>query len=411
MDSQQLQGLLAKDKLYDAMALLGHAFLSSRRLLQEEESKYRADPSAHAAEYQAALGLLLDEPPLVFSNRLPLDKPLVLLQSLDEALTQRYGATRSPPPQVEVEGRQYLIVHRPLPRTQHAAYAGKAGSLQAWLRHHWLIPAQPTIDQNLAVRISSAADALRRTAADLLQRGEVRLFVAQLADGVTPRWNTDGDWLAQGLSDTERRWQTVLQVLKEASRTPSPADVLVFPELALCPVLSGRLQTWLDDNPGHPFMLVLAGSFHQNIDGKIYNQAELLDASGHVILRHRKFTAYGDKQRAENVQLGDTIPVLATPLGLLATPICLDFCDERLGTLWQSLGIEWLLTPSFGGKATINAHKRRAQELQRAHASVTALANQHPDGLAQDAGFVCHDDNLKIFAGVPVVVALRGLGD
>ncbi|MGH9890528.1 MAG: hypothetical protein ACREA0_00795, partial [bacterium] len=121
----------------------------------------------------------------------------------------------------------------------------------------------------------------------------------------------------------------------------------------------------------------------------------------HTLIEHRKLKRYrtrgenGVPERKEGIVTGDRIELLDTPVGLVAMPICLDFCDVRhpFTDLWQSLGVEWLLVPAFGSEKSVNAHSRRAKELQLAHGTVCALANQpcsKPDGAE---GFICHPGN------------------
>jgi hypothetical protein len=84
--------------------------------------------------------------------------------------------------------------------------------------------------------------------------------------------------------------------------------------------------------------------------------------------------------------------LLDTPIGLVAIPICRDFCDEgeTFNRLWDELGIEWILVPAFGEKTSISAHERRAKAVLRAQGTVSAVANQHPKGTDADQGFICH---------------------
>ena len=179
--------------------------------------------------------------------------------------------------------------------------------------------------------------------------------------------------------------------LKQASQ--NKADIIVFPELTICPELKDRVSQWLDDNPDHPFMLILPGTFHVTLKGKVFNSGEMFDRFGRPVLSHYKLTTSGPKEKPEKISTGRRIELLDTPIGLIAMPICLDFCDERspFNGLWDEISAEWLLVPAYGGKTSITAHLRKAETLQRSHSAVSVVANQDPQGRDKHHGFVCHD--------------------
>jgi len=140
-------------------------------------------------------------------------------------------------------------------------------------------------------------------------------------------------------------------------------------------------------------MLILPGTFHETINGKIFNFGEVFDRFGRPVLSHYKLTTFGPTERPEKISTGRRIELLDTPIGLIAMPICLDFCEEGspFNRLWDEIGTEWLLVPAYGNKTSITAHLRKAKTLQRSYSAISVVANQDPEGRDKNHGFVCHD--------------------
>ncbi|WP_133510392.1 hypothetical protein [Candidatus Thiosymbion oneisti] len=91
--------------------------------------------------------------------------------------------------------------------------------------------------------------------------GGVKVFVASFTDSVKPEWSERGVLVATKLTSNDDRWNSVKEALAKAAR--EKARIVVFPELTLPHTLRMRLCRWLaDEHPDHPFLLVLAGSFH-----------------------------------------------------------------------------------------------------------------------------------------------------
>ncbi len=192
----------------------------------------------------------------------------------------------------------------------------------------------------------------------------------------------------------EKRWLSVLKTFRYAQE--AAADVIVLPELAICPEIRLRISDWLNEHQ-HPFWMTLPGSFHQELDGAIFNYAELFSRSGKTMLSHHKLTKAGDADQPEGIITGRKIDLLITPIGLLGIPICLDFCQERppFSQFWEQICPDWLLVPAFGDERSVDAHARRAATLQRIHGTVCTVANQHPKGIDEAHGFVCHSGQPK----------------
>lgn len=165
------------------------------------------------------------------------------------------------------------------------------------------------------------------------------------------------------------------------------------------------IAEWLDDQQ-HNLSLILPGTFHERHDKHRYNHGSLFNKYGKTILEHRKLKKFGDHNEYESIDTGDKIELLDTPIGLVAIPICLDFCEEAdpLKSLWETIGPEWFLVPAMGKKSSISAHVKRAESLHRLCGAVSVLANQDPDGTIAGESFICangrHD---KVKENNPVI--------
>lgn len=101
----------------------------------------------------------------------------------------------------------------------------------------------------------------------------------------------------------------------------------------------------------------------------------MLDGAGNAVLEHHKLVSYGTlADFMEDIQLGDCITVLITPIGTVAIAICKDFCDDHVGAIWHQIQPEWLLVPAYGAGAT--AHEAAAARIGRMLGTVTVLAHQ-----------------------------------
>ncbi|MFP2906498.1 hypothetical protein ACLESD_15820 [Pyxidicoccus sp. 3LFB2] len=355
-------------------------------LLQQAENEV---PLGAGLEQQVAraVDLLLDE-------QQPLPEamnPLVKLRGLDRFLLLAARGSPSPSTWLEADGRLYLLYRRSgsarKPRIQ-----GQMGHLRTWMEHHWVFPKKVEgydIELVQPNRLLTQGFGLLRERRELL-----KVAACHFEDGVKPLWRPDlkpERLQASDLTDPKRRWDSVLMELERA--VVEKVHVLVLPELTIPPVLRERIQEWLLLNHGrHSLLLVLAGSFHEPDPTQpcgACNRTQLLDGKGRVVLDHRKLVKYGRTGAFEYINPGRTIQLLTLPVGLVATPICLDFCQANhpIRTLWKVLGPDWLLVPAMGGAGSVSAHRNAARDLLLSHGSRTVLANQS-DEEAPVPGFV-----------------------
>jgi len=381
---------IAKNYLHESMVRCWRLLETHFPLFQEQEraARDRSGDSPYQQHKKSIYKALWANEPMLIRN-LPQEYPLAFLEVLDDYLFNRFDYSAELSKNLLVDGETYIIHRRVLQRSMDTAHASKTGHLQSWLRHHWIVPARIS---NIEIRFRSAPDSIYKATQVWLKNGEIKIYVGSFPDGVEPRWLDDDPtkWSTRELTDPVMRWSGVLHALEEA--LTAGAEIVILPELTVCPALRRKVRDWLDDQPDHPFILILPGSFHEEKDGKLFNIAELFNRFGNSVLHHRKLTRFGTREKQEDIETGSCIQLLDTPIGLIGIPICLDFCEEGepFSSLWGRIGAEWLLVPAFGVGSSIAAHSRRANELFRKHGTVSVIANQHPKGSDEDHGFVCH---------------------
>jgi hypothetical protein len=382
---------LREGRLHHGLLRLWLAFRNDLPRLNRAAMRAHEDASGHRGACKAISLFLEDGNHLKLRQKLDVGHELAILEAIDEYLWIHYDAMgNAPPAQVWLEGEDWLIHRRRIAASRHSCHAAQTGHLQTWCPFHWVLP---TTFAGFTVRRVMAPDTLASAIEALRATGELRIAIASFADGVAPAWEHHEPPLVRALTltDETRRWAGIDKALQSALQ--AEAHALVLPELSVTPGHVDGVRRWLDGFETAPMLMVLPGSFHRQSAGGVRNQAELLDGYGQVLISHHKLTRFGGVDNPEGIETGEEIQLLDTPLGLLAIPICLDFCEEAhpINALWQALGVEWLLVPAMGKDESIRAHLRRTAELHRAHGTVTAVANQHPEGLDAAPGFVCRD--------------------
>ncbi len=404
---QEIAREIAKVRFYHALVRCWHLFRHNNPAFRKAEQQALNNPESYEQHKKELTDIVDSRQPvrIVGSNQalkitdFIFEYPLAILEVLDQLLWERHGLKRQTAPgKVLIGERGYFIHRRALAHAIHSRYVKQTGHMQRWLRHHWIIPSEIE-----GVQIQLKPTAFTQASFDYcLESGALRVFVSSFPDGVMPAWNkvsSDG-LIARKLDDPAKRRTSVRKAFQQAIE--AKADIVVFPELTLCPILRNEVSVWLEETEDHPFVLVLPGSFHQEISGRVYNYAELFSRTGKPILSHRKLTTSVLQAGREATTTGCQIELLDTSIGLIGIPICLDFCegDSPFNHLWSEIGAEWLLVPAYGPATSIHAHKRRAQDLLRSHGAVTAVANQNPSGEDKDHGFVCHLDGDSLSHGV-----------
>ncbi|MBI5550659.1 MAG: hypothetical protein HY911_04065 [Desulfobacterales bacterium] len=389
---------IAANQLHKALVSLWDLLLGNipdfnaleKAALELGENKFQA-------QVKIGADILLAKEPLRARNKLTQMNPLALFQALDHFLYIRYARGRSgagQPARIECAGHGYFLRRRIVSALQ-PRHASQIGHPHSWLNYHTIVP--ETI-HGMAIRFRELSAALFSNSGR--DRGFLKLFVAAFSDRVVPQKspNAGPGWVVAALDDLETRWRTTLSALETAKR--DGADVVILPELTICPTLRARVVQWLIEKPSPPFSLVLPGSFHQAFPAgphdatprSVYNRAVLFSGNGHEVLSHCKYIPYGEKSDFEGIATGKTIELLETPVGLIAVAVCRDFNEEAMpyNRIWETIAPDLILVPAMGEAASFRAHQRKAESLTRFCGTTCAVANQHPKGTSTaDYGFVC----------------------
>lgn len=231
------------------------------------------------------------------------------------------------------------------------------------------------------------------TARGMLERKALVACLGAFCDAIGFVPEPSENWRADNVADEILRSQNVLELMERARQ--AKADVVVFPELTMPKGCVETLRKWLM-RESHSLSWVVAGSFHVQDGGRCFNRSLVLDGQGNEILSWDKLLpfhkpAHGKHPEIrENIERGTQVRLLATPLGLISTPICRDLGEETDGVRlpWMQIPVDFLFVPSMGYETTLSAHKSMASKLFR-HGVVTLVANQDPDCREKHRGFAC----------------------
>lgn len=149
-------------------------------------------------------------------------------------------------------------------------------------------------------------------------------------------------------------------------------DILIFPELAVDHDAFSEIAKWLAlHNTEAGLKLVVAGSFHfEHPDGDFVNMAAMLDWQGKVLWRHcktlpfelpcgqieksknktkiRKRFGIGPSQgMKERIRTNLPITFFDTPIGRMATMICLDFMSTEAAEILRKIPCDYFWVPAM----------------------------------------------------------------
>jgi hypothetical protein len=172
------------------------------------------------------------------------------------------------------------------------------------------------------------------------------------------------------LAEPDPPWPPVEDHL--AAAVAQGCHAVVWPELLVSPDRRARIAAWLRRRPWTPGQLpaprlVVAGSWHEEEAGAVYNIATVLGPQGQELLRYRKrlpFIRWDDK--AERIALGDRVAVLVTESAIVGLAICRDHCDRRdsgVALSYPTLDLDLVLVPSLGNASAAAGHLMTACDL------------------------------------------------
>lgn len=304
---------------------------------------------------------------------------LVELTALDRAAWRAAGAVNAPPWRT----KSYWCIR--LPRARQSRATAQLQRLYTYVRHHAIIPTSVGIPQGpTKIQIRVEVERLARWSA---APDRIKVEAPSFADTAQLE-PADWDGVATGV--TLDRASVIKRAIDAAA--DAGVDVLVFPELTIVPDLREAAIRHLRLRCGEPTSapapsLIVLGSFHQQDANRVFNTTLLVNAQGEPVgarrrkrpaahISHRKLAAAGDHEKptGERIDVGDTLTVYVTPLGIVALAICKDYLDTRLSALWHSVAPDLVLVPSYG--PGMNAHHSRAKDLHGQYGTISVIAHE-----------------------------------
>lgn len=377
--------------------------LEDTPLFLDAELAFRDDEASHAREVEAVINSIEER------TALPQELPLLAkLSGLDQGIHCMQSSFSDSPPQVEVETSRYMVIARPSKRKE-SHHSNQVGHISNWLVYHHIIPSKIN---KISINYQRGDSKLRK----LKTKKEFRVYVGTFEDLVKPKLEvTKAGFYIEELENEDLRWEKVQQAL-QAAKT-AEVDCLLFPELTLPPKLREQIINWLYNNCP-PFTFVLPGSFHEFPEKGDFcgphksskhrvNKAILMDGRGKPIFSQCKIIPFGTFDQAEDIQSGNQITMLNTPVGLMMVLICRDFCEEGplLNSLFDALQPNWIFVPAMTPKPAMSAYVKQAKKLNRAYKTTTIFAHQIFDAQFPDKpyihGFVFYQDKAGIHSISP----------
>lgn len=230
------------------------------------------------------------------------------------------------------------------------------------------------------------------------ERSTVCFHLDSLGEEGFSRWSADGELKIGALREEDvepaeaeaARAATVAAVASAAGA----ANVLVMPELAATDAVLGAIGAELASlGPEAPALTVI-GRYHrpavaggEAADPELanyVNEAVVLGPRGTVLWSHRKLTSAGGEVETadgtlhllEDIRLGRTLAVLATPLGNLSVATCLDTFAAHSRRRIAEGPVNVLLVPSLSEK--VNRHHDSLQQLVQVIWGVAFVCNRSP---------------------------------
>jgi len=348
-----------------ALALVELFALATSARLRDWEIANRGIPAVRIEQVMAELERLPDVPP---------QPGIALLQALDRLAKRERLAIRQPPKPISTHaGTAYWLIASGSEEPRPCSLARQSANLAHWLVHHTVVP-----ERVGAVRVvvraaqGSLGQRLSKLAAE--PSAQMPIWIGHFDDNAKVQWDEarrrDGHFVAEEIQPTATRGASLRATLDAA--WVASALVLVLPELGITVEQRRHLTRRLAVEPGGAPLLCVAGSFHEHINGKVFNCAPLIDGTtGETLFSHRKLRPYGNSEGAntpessEAIHLGDTVHLLISDAGSFTVLICKDHIDSHpdVATLMQTVAPHWLLVPSYGGNKTLDAHLDRARRL------------------------------------------------
>lgn len=362
--------------LREALVRLWVMSLDSVRLNHWEQSENektvsenkRAFEKAHSREQRMALSQLRAA-------------PLALIRALDDILAvhapQARGFSNTDAVfAYDLMGTEYWLVPVPLAARHKAHTAQQAMRQSRWFHHHAVFPRRTA--HGYEVRLQASRSELDERLTSILGQPSPGLgvWIAHFCDGADVVWDQNsspvGNWRTVRVSDHAIRARSICATLKKCME--QSAQVVVFPEFTIDLEQRKTVREFLQSQAtGSGPLIVVAGSFHAPVtdaaSGNTYfNTAPVYGPGGRELFAHRKLRLFGEARvGSEHAEVGNQLDILLTPIGCMTVLICKDFCDDApcVSGLLTEVPVDWVFVPSYGNRATLSLHKKKASQLAR----------------------------------------------
>lgn len=300
-----------------------------------------------------------------------IDEDYLIAWGLLQYLQIHYQASHfqplNPPAEISLGSKRYLLVSdtespilRAIPDDKRFKPDNKLGDHRPLdLKYNWRsVENSAEIDYAASVALDFLLNPLQKF---------VRFGLSPLAEKTEMNWDYDkvnrrglmgaAPFWCRGAKDELELLERLEKVLALARE--NAVDILSFPELVMTETLQTRLIEILLRDAFNPVVrLVVAGTRHVYADGAFSNRCTVFNHLGGVEWTQDKrqpFTLSATEAQAlftsptcpaafEPAKTGDGLTMRKTALGIVASPICLDFIHD---SAWDAMPVQLFLVPAM----------------------------------------------------------------
>ena len=321
-----------------------------------------------------------------------IDQDYLIAWGLLQYLEIRYQASHcqplNPPAEISLGSKCYLLVSnkespilRAIPDNKRFKLDNELGDHRSLnLKYNWR-PLENSTEIDYAASV--ALDFLLNP-----HQSSVRIGLSPLAENTEMDWACDEAdrrgpaghmpfWCCGAKDELELlgRLQKVLALARE-----NAVNILIFPELVMTETLqTGLIETLVRDAFAPPVVrLIVAGTRHIHADDTFSNRCTVFNHLGEVEWTQDKrqpFTLSAKEAQAlfgptcpaafEPAKTGDGLTMRKTALGIVASPICLDFIHD---SAWEAMPVQLFLVPAMSDG--LSRFRERCRQLGKKGAAV-----------------------------------------
>lgn len=326
-----------------------------------------------------------------------IESPLEGLWVLDRYLyaARRYDNSKTTLVDIELKRipLEYWVVQRKPRKNLERSPAGQLQDALKYFPSHGVIPRNIS---GLNIYIEPVDSLIARELEKLSVEDDIEVYFSHFSNGselvVDEERNKNGAFVAIGITKEQERIDEAINHLSMASK--KGAKIVVFPELSVTESMRNAMAEWMvEKHKDTSIIWIVAGSFHEQMSSdtsKWINRTYSIGPMGTTFHMHTKINAFGrENETHEDIREWRDIWLLETPLGLVATPICLDYCQSNSNAaasdVMNELFLDLCLVPAMDKKN--GAHIDKAKRLHREKGTSSIVAIQHPEDHEEDISF------------------------